>query len=64
MTDRIIRFVLVIAIIVLLYAEVVKGTFGTILGIIGIIFVITSVLGWCPFYRILKISTLQKKDHE
>ena len=58
--DRIIRFILVIAIIVLLYTEVVKGAFGTVIGIIGIIFVVTSVLGWCPLYTILKKSTLKK----
>lgn len=58
--DRITRFVLVIAIIVLLYVEVVKGAFASALGIIGIIFVITSVIGWCPLYSILKISTLKR----
>jgi len=61
MTDRMIRFGLVIAIIVLLYIEILKGPFATVLGIIGIIFVITSVIGWCPLYAILKISTLKKK---
>ncbi|MBN2620016.1 DUF2892 domain-containing protein [candidate division WOR-3 bacterium] len=58
--DRAIRFVLVIAIIVLLYAEIVKGVFATVLGIIGIIFVVTSVIGWCPLYSILKKSTLKR----
>jgi hypothetical protein len=58
--DRTIRFVLVIAIIVLLYAEIVKGVFATVLGIIGIIFVFTSVIGWCPLYSILKKSTLKR----
>jgi hypothetical protein len=58
--DRTIRFVLVIAIIVLLYAEIVKGVFATVLGIIGIIFVVTSVIGWCPLYSILKKSTLKR----
>jgi hypothetical protein len=61
MIDRIVRFILAVAIMVILYIELVKQPFITILGIIGIIFVITSILGWCPLYTILKISTLRKK---
>lgn len=55
--DRIIRFLVVIAICVLLYVEVLKGTLGTIFGILAIIFVITSITGFCPIYRLLKKST-------
>lgn len=55
--DRIIRFLVVIVICVLLYAEVLKDTLGTIIGIIAIILVITSVTGFCPIYRVLKKST-------
>lgn len=58
--DRIIRFVLVIAIIILLYAEVVKGTIATVIGIIGIGLVVSSVLGWSPGYMIFKVSTKKK----
>lgn len=64
MTDRIIRFVLVIAIIIILYAELVKGTLATVIGIIGIIFVVTSILGWCPLYTILKINGLKGKTRK
>jgi hypothetical protein len=62
--DRIIRFILVIAVIILLYVEVIKGPFATVIGIIGIIFVITSVIGWCPFYTILRIMKRKKKRSE
>lgn len=60
--DRIIRFIVVIAVIILLWAEVIKGTFATILGIIAIILVITSITGFCPLYVPLKISTRKKTD--
>jgi len=62
--DRIIRFVVVIAVIILLWTEVIKGTFATILGIIAIILVITSITGFCPLYVPLKISTRKKTDTE
>jgi hypothetical protein len=62
--DRIIRFIVVIAVIILLWTEVIKGTFATILGIIAIILVITSITGFCPLYVLLKISTKKKTDKE
>lgn len=62
--DRIIRFVVVIAVIILLWTEVIKGTFATILGIIAIILVITSITGFCPLYVPLKISTRKKTETE
>ena len=60
--DRFIRFIIVIAVIVLLWTEVLKGTFATIVGIVGIVFVVTSVYGWCPVYAILKISTKKQRN--
>jgi hypothetical protein len=62
--DRIIRFIVVIAVIILLWTEVIKGTFATILGIIAIILVITSITGFCPIYVPFKISTSKKTDKE
>ena len=58
--DRFIRFLVVIAVIVLLWTEVLKGALGTIAGIIAIILVITFVYGFCPLYALLKISTKKK----
>lgn len=62
--DRVIRFIVVIAVIILLWTEVIKGTFATILGIIAIIFVVTSITGFCPSYVPLKISTRKKLEKE
>jgi hypothetical protein len=56
-TDRIIRFIVVIAIIIVLWTELIKGTIATVIGVAGIVLVITSIYGWCPLYTILKIST-------
>ncbi|HEC78627.1 MAG TPA: DUF2892 domain-containing protein [candidate division WOR-3 bacterium] len=62
--DRFIRFILVIVIIILLWAQVLKGALATILGILGIILVITSVYGFCPFYAVLKVSPGKKKKQK
>ena len=55
--DRILRILAVIAIAVLYVADVISGTLALILGIVAIAFVITSLVGVCPLYLPLKLST-------
>lgn len=55
--DRIIRIVIAILIAILLYANVFKGALAIILGIIAIIFIVTSIIGFCPLYVLLGLST-------
>jgi hypothetical protein len=35
---------------------------GSLLGAIGLIPIITGIIGWCPLYPILKINTICEKD--
>lgn len=56
-TDRIIRVVLAIAVAVLYFTGVISGTVAIILGILGIVFLLTSVVGFCPLYAPFKLST-------
>ena len=59
--DRIIR-VIIAAIFVIMYATgVVDGIFGVVLVALGVIFTLTSVVGFCPLYAPFGISTLRKK---
>lgn len=55
--DRTIRVVLAIIVAVLYFTEVIPGVAAIILGVIAIIFIITSLIGFCPLYVPLKIST-------
>lgn len=50
-TDKVIRVVVGVALIVWAI------TSGNILGYIGIILVITSIIGFCPLYTLLGINT-------
>ena len=59
--DRIIRFILAAAVAVLYFTKVISGTLAIILGIIAIIFIVTSLVGFCPLYVPLKIKTCKKK---
>jgi len=56
-SDKILRILAVIAIAVLYVADVISGTLALILGIVAIAFVITSLVGFCPLYLPLKLST-------
>lgn len=55
--DRIIRLVIAAVIAVLFFTHVITGTLAVVLGIIGIVFVLTSIVGLCPLYLPFKIST-------
>ncbi len=59
--DRIIRFGLAAVVAVLYLTGQITGTAAIVLGIIALIFVITSLVGFCPLYVPLKLSTIGKK---
>jgi hypothetical protein len=59
--DRGLRFLLAIAVAVLYYTNVIGGTTAIILGVVAIIFAVTSFVSFCPLYRILGISTCKVK---
>ncbi|MCJ7545474.1 MAG: DUF2892 domain-containing protein [Deltaproteobacteria bacterium] len=55
--DRAIRVILAILVLVLYLAGRISGTTAIILGIFAVIFFLTSLVGFCPLYALLKIST-------
>ena len=59
--DRIIRTILAIVVAVLYFTNQITGTAAIILGIIAIIFLLTSFVGFCPLYAPFKISTRKKE---
>lgn len=58
--DRIIRILLAIAVVILYITGSITGYAAIILGILAIVFIITSLIGFCPLYVPLKISTIGK----
>ncbi len=52
--DRIIRVILGFIFIVL---AIIKGSLWWILGVMGIIFIVTSIIGFCPLYALLGFRT-------
>ena len=55
--DRVIRFVLAAVLAYLYFGGIVTGTFGIILLMVGVIFLLTSLVGFCPLYALFKLST-------
>jgi hypothetical protein len=58
--DRIIRVALAAVVALLYFTGQLTGTAAIILGIIAVIFIITSAIGFCPLYVPFKFSTIKK----
>jgi hypothetical protein len=58
--DRIIRFIFAVAVAVLYFTGVISGTLAIILGILAAVFLVTSIVGFCPLYAPFKLSTAKK----
>jgi predicted membrane channel-forming protein YqfA (hemolysin III family) len=59
--DRVIRIILAIVVLVLYVTGNISGTAAIILGIIAVIFFLTSLVGFCPLYVLFNISTKKSK---
>jgi hypothetical protein len=58
--DRVIRMLLAIVVIILYMTGSITGVAAIILGILAFVFIVTSLIGFCPLYVPLKISTIGK----
>ncbi len=62
-TDKIIRILIAIVIVigVLYYTKTIDGTVVLVLGVLAIIFVLTSFISFCPLYLPFGLSTRKKE---
>ena len=60
--DRIIRIVAAIAFAILYFTGTIPGTLGIVLLVLGGIFVLTSLVGFCPLYTLFGINSSQGKS--
>ena len=58
--DRIIRVSLVVLIAILYFTDVISGTWAIILGVVAVVFLVTSLIGFCPLYLPFGLSTRKK----
>lgn len=59
--DRVIRVIIAVAFMVLYFNGMIEGTVGLILIGLSAIFLLTSLVGTCPIYLLLGISSLRNK---
>lgn len=55
--DRALRLIAAVAVGVLYGLGYISGTLAIVLGVIAVAFLATSLIGWCPLYLPLGIST-------
>lgn len=61
MIDRLVRVALAIAVLILYLTGLISGLAAIVLEVLAIIWVVTSVIGFCPLYLPFKISTRAEK---
>lgn len=60
-TDKIIRIAIAAVIALLFFTDVIGGTVGIVLLVFAGVFVLTSLISFCPLYPVFKMDTTNKK---
>lgn len=63
-TDKIVRTIIAALFAVLYFTGVVGGTLGVILLVLAVIFLLTSIIGFCPLYTPFGFSTKGKETEK
>jgi hypothetical protein len=61
-TDRVIRLIVAAIVGVLYYTGTISGTLGLVLLVLAGVFVLTSLVSFCPLYAPFGISTCATKN--
>jgi len=61
-TDKLIRLLLAIVLILLFYFEVLTDTLGIVALIGALVLTVTSLINFCPLYPLFKINTAKKQE--
>jgi len=59
-TDKIIRILVAIVIAGLFFTNIISGTLGIILLVLAGVFVLTSLISFCPLYTLVGVNTCPK----
>lgn len=59
-TDGIIRLIVAALIAILYFTGVIGGTLAIVLGVVGLIFIATGFMNFCPLYSVLGLRTRKK----
>ena len=57
--DRTIRIIVAALFAYLYFGGIVTGVLGIVLAALGVVFVLTAIIGYCPLYTLFKFSTIR-----
>jgi hypothetical protein len=60
--DKILRISFSIIVALLYFTNQIEGTIALVLGLLSTIFLLTSLIGYCPIYGVCHISTRKNKE--
>jgi hypothetical protein len=60
--DKIIRIVVALIITALYFTNIISGVLGIVLIVLSGVFVLTSLIGFCPLYTLFGVNTCAKKN--
>lgn len=60
-TDRMLRLIAAAVFAALYFTNTVTGTFGIVLLVLAVVFVLTSLVSFCPLYTLLGLNTCPAK---
>ena len=60
--DRVIRIAAAVVVAALYFSGTISGVVAIVLGVIAAVFLLTSLIGFCPAYPLLGINTCGKHD--
>lgn len=60
--DKVIRILIAVVIAILFFAHVITGVLGIVLLALAVIFVLTSLISFCPLYIPFGLNTGKKKE--
>lgn len=60
--DRALRTLLALVVAVLYFTGRIGGTLAIVLGVLAVVFLLTSFVGWCPLYSPLRLSTRKPRS--
>ena len=61
-TDKVVRILIAVAIAALYFTNLISGTVAIVLLVLAGVFILTSLISFCPLYMPFGISTSKKKQ--
>lgn len=58
--DRSLRVIIALIITLLYFNEIISGTLGIVLLVLAMVFVLTSLVSFCPLYVLFKLNTCKR----